>query len=88
MLEQITVGKYIMYESARFIPQLRAWVEQGSGYILAEIWGVENGKVTYQEIGAGVAFVVPVSQIHCVHEYYPHTNTVKIYGEPKNKAAS
>jgi hypothetical protein len=84
-IQPVTLGNVQAYESARFIPQLRAWVDNGTGYDLGEIYDTDpkRGRILIMILGDGCPCWYPFAAVHCVHTYYPHTNTVKIHGEPR-----
>jgi hypothetical protein len=83
ILQKVNIGKIQAYESARFIPQLRAWVDLG-GYELGQILDTDPNekRVLVLILGDGCPCWYPFAAVHCVHTYYPHMNSVTIHGEP------
>jgi hypothetical protein len=86
-LQPVRLGTVQAYQSPRFIPQLRVFVALGAGYELGKILdtSAEEKRALVLILGDSCPCWYTFAAVHCVHTYYPHSNTVEIHGEPCNK---
>jgi hypothetical protein len=85
---------YVSTTQAPTPPELRAWVEnpfeslpKDPSYLLCEIRSASAKEQIAEvvEVGSCNVFTVPLSKVHCVHNFLVRINKVTwIYGEPQS----